>query len=90
MRRCIGCRTSYPQEDLIRFTFDGSSVIADEGGKREGRGFYLCRNEECLAAAIKAKAFNRICRTNVDTDSISAAFRVLKEKTEEDKDVEKN
>ena len=33
MRRCIACRESKPQDELIRFTFDGKAVAADENGK---------------------------------------------------------
>ncbi len=70
MRRCIACRESKPQDELIRFTFDGTAVIADESGKRDGRGFYLCRDAKCAAEAIKRKAFNRVCRQNLDEKEI--------------------
>ncbi len=70
MRRCIACRESRPQDELIRFTFDGKEVKADIGSRNDGRGFYLCRNEECLETAIKRKAFNRACRQNIDTEEI--------------------
>ena len=70
MRRCIACRVSKPQDELIRFTFDGSKVKADCGKPSDGRGFYLCGNAECLESAIKRKAFNRICRQNMDPEEI--------------------
>ena len=70
MRRCIACRESKPQDELIRFTFDGESVIADEGARADGRGFYLCRDEACAETAIKRKAFNRACRQNIDEKEI--------------------
>ena len=70
MRRCIACRESRPQDELMRFTFDGKEVKADSGSRNDGRGFYLCRNEECLETAIKRKAFNRACRQNIDTEEI--------------------
>ena len=70
MRRCIACRESRPQDELMRFTFDGKEVKADCGSRNDGRGFYLCRNEECMETAIKRKAFNRICRQNIDTEEI--------------------
>lgn len=70
MRRCIACRESKPQDELIRFTFDGKRVTADEGRPADGRGFYLCRSEECANTAIKRKAFNRACRTNINEEDI--------------------
>ena len=54
----------------MRFTFDGVRVTADADRKNDGRGFYLCADEECIETAIKRKAFNRACRQNIDTDEI--------------------
>ena len=70
MRRCIACRVSKPQDELMRFTFDGSKVIADTGAPRDGRGFYLCGNDECIELAVKRRAFNRACKQNIDTEEI--------------------
>ena len=70
MRRCIACRESKPQDELIRFTFDGKEVKADSGSPSGGRGFYLCRSAECMETAVKRRAFNRICRQNIDTEEI--------------------
>lgn len=70
MRRCIGCYTSYPQDQLQRFTLVDGEIVADTDGKNDGRGFYLCKKSECLDVAIKKKAFNRICKRNVDPDTI--------------------
>lgn len=70
MRRCIACYTSFPQDTLLRFTLKDDVIIPDKDSKNDGRGFYLCNRRECLELAIKKKAFNRICRTNVDPDTI--------------------
>lgn len=85
MRRCIGCYTSFPQDELIRFTFKDENIIADSDGKRIGRGFYLCRNAECLEMAIKKKSFNRVCKMNVDTDAVRQVVENLINNTKEDK-----
>jgi predicted RNA-binding protein YlxR (DUF448 family) len=70
MRRCIACRESKPQDELIRFVINESGPAVDTDGKAEGRGFYLCRSEECANAAIKRKAFNRACRRNVEEEKV--------------------
>ncbi len=70
MRRCIACRESKPQDELMRFTFDGVRVTADTGLKNDGRGFYLCADKGCMETALKRKAFNRVCRQNIDTEEI--------------------
>ena len=71
MRRCIACRQSRPQAELIRFTLSGDSIAADEGERADGRGFYLCPDRGCAENAVKRKAFNRVCRRNMDTDEIT-------------------
>ncbi len=71
MRRCIGCRQSKPQDELLRFTTVGQTVVADTDGKNDGRGFYLCKDKECLEMALKKKAFNRILKCNADTEEIT-------------------
>ncbi len=71
MRRCIACRESKPQDELIRFVLNGQDPAVDKDGRAEGRGFYLCRSAECAAAAVKRKAFNRACRRNLDETEIN-------------------
>ena len=66
MRRCIACRESKPQDDLIRFVLCDGMPAVDTDGRAEGRGFYLCRSKECAETAIRRKAFNRACRRNVE------------------------
>jgi predicted RNA-binding protein YlxR (DUF448 family) len=71
MRRCIACRQSKPQDELIRFTLSGEGrIVPDQNKTRDGRGFYLCRDSECIETAIKRKAFNRCCKRNVGADEI--------------------
>ncbi|MCQ2567038.1 MAG: YlxR family protein [Mogibacterium sp.] len=67
MRKCIGCRESFPQDELKRFTIRDGIITADES---YGRGFYLCRKQSCMEAAIKSKAFNRVAGTKVDAETI--------------------
>ncbi len=74
MRRCIACRESKPQDELIRFVLNGQVPAADLSGNAEGRGFYLCRSAECARNAVKKKAFNRVCKRNVDENEISRLF----------------
>ena len=71
MRRCIACRESKPRDELIRFVLKGQDPVIDTDGKAEGRGFYLCRSAECARMAVKRKAFNRVCKRNIDEKEIS-------------------
>ena len=56
MRRCTGCGEHFPKKELIRIlrTPDGDIVI-DDGGKKSGRGAYICKSATCLKKARKAR-----------------------------------
>ena len=60
----------------MRFTLNKGHLLADIQGKADGRGYYLCKNDDCINTAIKRKAFNRSCRTDLDTDEVK---RVIEE-----------
>lgn len=66
-RKCIGCGTQKSKFDLIRVvkTKEGQ-VFIDRTGKANGRGAYLCDDEDCLKKAIKSKALNRAFEMEID------------------------
>ncbi len=84
MRRCIGCYESLPQSSLLRFTYDGTAFRADTGSRNNGRGIYLCRNEECVEKSFKRKAWNRIARSSVDTEEIRRVIETALKAAKED------
>ena len=45
MRMCVACREMKPKKELIRVvrTPEGE-IVADETGRKNGRGAYLCRS----------------------------------------------
>lgn len=60
MRQCTGCREMKPKRELIRVVKSPENEITlDFKGKAQGRGAYVCRNQECLKKAIKSKALER-------------------------------
>ena len=71
-RRCIGCMTSRPKQELIRIVADENGLHIDPGGKMPGRGAYLCRNAECAALAVKKNAFGRNLKTEVSRQEAEA------------------
>ena len=77
-RRCIGCLTSKDQSDLIRMTYKDGHVGIDPDGRASGRGFYLCRDIDCLEKAVKKKAFQRAVKRNVDDSDIEKIREAVK------------
>jgi predicted RNA-binding protein YlxR (DUF448 family) len=56
LRTCISCRETKPKRELLRIvrTPDGH-VLIDAGGKKSGRGAYLCARLSCWEDATKKK-----------------------------------
>lgn len=59
-RRCISCNQQKEKQELLRIvrTPEGNIEI-DLTGKKNGRGAYICKSEECLNKAIKTKKLER-------------------------------
>ena len=60
MRKCVGCEEMKSKKEMMRVlkTEDGEYVL-DATGKKNGRGAYICRSEECFAKAMKNKGLER-------------------------------
>lgn len=66
MRQCMGCREMKSKKELLRIlrTVDGE-IVLDATGRKNGRGAYLCRNQECLKKAMKNKGMERSLKVAV-------------------------
>lgn len=60
MRQCVGCGEMKSKKEMMRIlkTPEGP-IVLDVTGKKNGRGAYLCRSEECLKKARKGKGLER-------------------------------
>ena len=59
-RQCVGCREMKNKKDLIRVVKSPEGEISlDFGGKKPGRGAYVCRDVACLKKARKSRALER-------------------------------
>ena len=60
LRLCVGCQEMKPKLELTRVikTPEGE-VTLDATGRKNGRGAYLCKNEECLKKLRKTKGLER-------------------------------
>jgi len=68
-RTCIACRAKRPKRELIRVvrTPEGD-VEVDRGGKKAGRGTYLCRNEVCWKAGPGNRRLANALRTQISSE----------------------
>ena len=68
-RLCTGCRQMHDKKELIRVVRTPEGQICIDGsGKLNGRGAYICRNLECLEAALKNHGLERSLKTKVSSD----------------------
>jgi predicted RNA-binding protein YlxR (DUF448 family) len=60
MRTCVVCKQTRPKRELLRVvrTPDGH-VLLDAGGKKSGRGAYLCARLACWETALNKKRLDQ-------------------------------
>jgi predicted RNA-binding protein YlxR (DUF448 family) len=80
-RTCIGCRRRDAQADLLRLAVtaaDGArAVVVDEGRRLPGRGAWLHPDPDCMAMAVKRRAFGRAFRGPVDSRAAEGYFHAM-------------
>ena len=75
-RMCIACRQMKPKRELIRIVKNGGEVALDVYQKLDGRGAYICKNEECINTAKKRRVLSKHFKTAVDDKIYDAAKAV--------------
>ena len=59
-RQCVGCREMKEKRALIRVVKSPEGEVSlDFGGKKPGRGAYVCPDAACLKRARKSRALER-------------------------------
>ena len=70
-RTCIGCGNIRDKKMMIRIVKDPQGVIgADETGRANGRGAYICLSSECLEKAVKRQGLNKAFKMQVSMDTV--------------------
>ena len=64
-RSCVGCRERAPKAELLRVARTPSGVRADPTATAPGRGAYVHRDPDCVAAALRKGAIARALRTGL-------------------------
>lgn len=67
-RRCMGCNESKEKSKLIRIVRVNGKAKIDLSGKKDGRGAYICKNENCLNNVIKNKRLSRSLKIDINPD----------------------
>ena len=68
MRMCVACKESKSKKELIRIVKNNETFSIDFTGKQNGRGAYICDNQECFNKLIKNKLLNKTYKENISND----------------------
>ena len=68
-RTCVGCRERAPKAELLRVVVVEGECVPDPRGRLPGRGAHLHPRSECLALALRRRAFVRALRV---TDGLAS------------------
>ena len=80
LRQCTGCREMKPKKEMIRVIQTAeNAILLDVTGKKNGRGAYVCRNEECLRKAMDAKGLERSLKTAIPKEVSEKLMEELRE-----------
>ena len=69
IRTCIACKTAKPKKELIRVVKFDDQIKLDLTGKLNGRGAYVCNDENCICKLKKQRLLNRAFSCQVE-DSV--------------------
>ena len=69
MRQCVGCSEMKSKKEMMRIlkTAEGD-IVLDITGKRNGRGAYLCKSDDCLKKARKNRGIERSFKMSIPAE----------------------
>ena len=70
-RSCVGCRRRAPKTELLRIARTPEGVHADPVAKAPGRGAYVHRDADCVAAALRRDTLARALRTGLAQEELA-------------------
>ncbi len=65
----MGCNQAKEKQELLRIVKSKEDGIQiDLTGKKNGRGAYICKNEQCLDKVIKSKRLQKVFEQEIGQD----------------------
>ena len=84
MRQCVGCGEMKSKKEMMRIlkTAEGD-IVLDVTGKKNGRGAYLCKSNDCLKKAGKNRGIERSFKMNIPSEVYDNLEKEFAESEEE-------
>ena len=81
LRKCMGCNNSKEKSELLRIVKSQEGKIEiDLTGKKNGRGAYICKSEDCLNKVIKSKRLEKIFESPITQEVYEGLRGVIVDK----------
>lgn len=77
-RTCIGCRTLFPKDAVVRLIAGPDGVLIDYREKLAGRAAYVCPKKECITKALTKDVLGRALRLKVRPPDVETFLARLK------------
>lgn len=77
-RTCIVCKSKSEQSDLFRICLKNGKLYLQTDKKLEGRGAYICKNDNCINSLQKSKALNRTFKQNFNDEDYKKLLNSFK------------
>ena len=69
LRKCMACNEQHEKNELLRIVKSKDGIVdIDLTGKKNGRGAYICKKEECLDKVIKSKRLEKIFEKEISQE----------------------
>lgn len=77
----MGCNEAREKNELLRIVKSKEGMLeVDLTGKKNGRGAYICKNEECLDKVIKSKRLQRVLEQEIGQEIFESLRGVIVDK----------
>ncbi len=81
LRTCMACNEQKEKQELLRIVKSKEGLIEpDLTGKKNGRGAYICKNEDCLNKIIKSKRLEKIFEKEISSELYESIRGVIIDK----------
>lgn len=68
-RTCLACREKKHKNEMLRVVKNKENqIIFDKQQIEQGRGAYVCLNDNCITKICKNKLLNKTFKTNVNDE----------------------
>lgn len=80
-RTCMACNMQREKQDLLRIVKSKEGLVeVDITGKKNGRGAYICKSEDCLNKVIKSKRLEKVLETQISPELYESIRGVIIDK----------